>query len=141
SKRGGDPDVHMVRCLDGKGQEYQQRTRLDGSTYQVSGFAEVNARGAVARRCQPYIREGAGCDAAPPEGGAFEARRYDAAFRTIGRTRPDAGLYGSASMESVRFHPLSVERYDAEDSDAEGPYAGTPSITHLDGLGRVVATE
>ena len=141
SVRGAPPDLERVLCIDGRGRTYQERTRIEASRYQISGFIEFNSRGAAVRTYQPYVRSGGFCETSPPSNVLYEDIHYDALAREIRRTYPDADTQGSSSSTATTYAPLSSAHFDQEDLDPESPNANTPTIVHHDGLGRTVAVE
>ena len=141
SVRGGELDLERVICMDGRGRTYQERTRLDATRFQVSGFAEYNARGTAVRTYQPYVRASGFCEVVPPTNVLYEDVRSDALAREIRRTYPDADEHGTASARATTFAPLYTATFDEEDLDTGSAHANTPTIVHHDGLGRSVAVE
>ena len=141
SEVGGALDLEEVRCMDGRGRTYQLRQKIEGDLYQVDGFKVYNVQSNTVRVHQPYTATSGACDTEEPDGALFTEQRYDAAHRAVEVTRPDAGIYGDASVTRTVFAPLTTLSYDAEDTDDASPHADTPLITREDGLGRVVAME
>jgi RHS repeat-associated protein len=136
SRSGGALDVEEARCIDGRGRPFQTRTRIDGGTFQVTGFEVFNKRGQTVRVYQPHQATKAGCDvAAPTDGTLFTAFRYDALHRLIAETEPDG------TVRRTSYVPLATVSYDEEDSDPTSPFKDTPTIERVDGLERVVAIE
>lgn len=141
SERGGALDLERVLCMDGRGRTYQERTRIDATRYQVSGFVEYNSRGVAVRVYQPYVRASAFCEVEPPTNVLYEDIRHDALAREIHRTYPDAEHHGRASETARRYGPLHTEIFDEEDLDPDSAHANTPTVVYRDGLGRAVAVE
>ena len=141
SRVGGDPDLEEVRCLDGRGREYQRRNLIESDAYLVSGFKEFNRRGTPVRVYQPYTSDGGACDAEPDSGVLFTATRYDALGREVRVTLPDEALYEGASTTRKVYEPLGVVSYDQLDNDAESPQEDTPTRVRRDGLGRTVGVQ
>ncbi|MEL6178368.1 MAG: toxin TcdB middle/N-terminal domain-containing protein, partial [Myxococcota bacterium] len=139
SQASGELDLETITCLDGRGRAYQTRTRLGEGLYQVHGFTAYNVRSNPVRIYQPTTSNSAQCDTEIPSDVAFTAYTYDATYRLLTTTRPDASIYGDASQLRRVYEPLSIRAYDAEDNDPSSPYADTPTITHTDGLGRTVS--
>ncbi len=140
STRGAAADLERVKCVDGRGRTYQERTRIAGDLYQISGFNAFNSRGAPVRIYQPYLRQGGFCDTAEPTGVLVEQVRYDVDHREIHRTYPPADAEGPSERATV-FGPLSTASHDEDDLDPASPLANTPTLTWRDGLGRTVAIE
>ena len=61
--------------------------------------------------------------------------------RVLAERMPDGDLHGSASQQRVEHLPLGSRVFDEEDLDPESPFADTPELQRLDGLGRVVRLE
>ena len=141
SVRGGAADLERSICLDGRGRTYQDRVRIAANEYQVNGFAAYNGRGAAVRSYQPYRRPSGFCETAEPDGVAFEQRRYDGLQREIRTTLPAAEPGGPLAERATVYAPLVASAYDEDDLDPDSPGADTPTRTHFDGLGRVVAIE
>ena len=128
-----------VRCVDGRGREYQERTRTAQGNYLVTGFRTFNTRGEPVQTYQPYSSGSNACDAAPPSGTLASSFRYDAAHRLILTTLPDDTIYKTASTERRVYLPLETQMFDRNDNDMASPFFNTPTIAHMDGLSRVVA--
>lgn len=142
SQRGGENDLETVRCLDGRGREFQSRTRLSDGQYQVSGFTEYNQRGAAVRTFQPHVDSSSQCATRPPADAVASTQiRYDALFRSIQATLPDDEHHGKASEQTTEFGPLHSALFDPEDNDPTSPHFNTPMIQRTDGLGRITAIE
>ena len=136
---GGAYETAYIQCFDGRGRLIQTRTRLNDTSYQVSGFTRFNLRSAPVEEFQPYTSATEGCDEAPPEGTLATRTRYDATGRPLEVTAPDAAIYGAASTQITVYGPLRVEQYDPEDSDMDSPYANTPNVMRYDGNGTLVS--
>src|SRR5690606_8175652 len=95
---GGPLDLTSVQCMDGRGRNYQERTRIDEGEWLANGFTEYNRRGAEVRIHQPYTATSGDCPLEPPSDVAFTTIQYDGAQREVRRTLPDAAIYGSASI-------------------------------------------
>jgi RHS repeat-associated protein len=126
SKQGGALDMDSVRCLDGRGRQYQERKRVGENAYQVDGFVEVNGKGKPVRQYEPYLSASGACETMPPVGPKFVEFRYDALDRLIQSTNADG------TTTRFDYAPLVTLHHDEEDHDL---------ITHKDGLGRVVSME
>src|SRR5262249_49064433 len=79
------------------------------------------------------------CDAAPPMGTLATRFHYDAAHRPLGSTLPDDAIYQTASVFSTTYLPLEVQLFDGLDNDSTSPFANTPTIRRINGLGRVTS--
>jgi RHS repeat-associated protein len=142
TKSGGDADSESIHCLDGRGRTVQMLTRVRDGKYQADGFSEMNSRGAVVRRHQPYALDKGECAMAPPSDVPSTAFAYDVLERLRTTTLPDAERSdGKASVEELRYGPLAVSKYDAEDTASGGAHANTPTIERYDGLERLVSIE
>ncbi len=141
SVRGGPADVISARCVDGRGRVVQERTRIAEGEWQVDGFKEFNRRGQTVREFVAYRSESPDCEMAPPEGVPAMTNLYDARDRQIQSIGYDESLYGTASTARNVFEPLRRVSYDFEDTDGDGVHSDTPTIHHVDGLGRLVAHE
>ncbi len=138
----GQPfDLTSIQCFDGRGREFQTRTRLAVDSFQVTGLKSFNIRSSPVEVFQPYLSASERCDTRAPEGTLSLKSRYDAAYRTIETTNPDGAIYGTASVTRVAFAPLITFNFDAEDTDPESPNFDTPLVTRTDGLGRVIALD
>lgn len=143
SQLAGDLDLEEIRCLDGRGREYQKRLRVEGQRYRVSGFTIFDYRSNVQEVFQPYDGLDDQCDREPPPGTLSLRSVFDAAGRIIAQRHPsvpDDGPGGPTEARS-RFEPLVVERWDREDTRVGGEHAGTPTVLRRDGLGRLIAVE
>jgi RHS repeat-associated protein len=140
SRSGGELDVEEIQCFDGLGRKYQTRAKIEGSSYQVSGFTSYDLQGNTRREYQPYVATGGDCDSLPPAGTLFTRSSYDGTGRALEVTNPDATLYGTPSFSKTRYEPLRTVVSDAEDT-ASGPHANTPEVTIQDGLGRTTGIE
>ena len=141
SKVNGALDEEARICFDGRGRKYQTRTKLGAGEWLVTGFTSFNARGAEVASYQPYTASSPDCEATPPEGVPVTMTRYDALFRTLERTLPDASIYGDPSIERYEYAPLTTRFFDAEDTTSSGPHADTPLISVTDGNKRLVRIE
>ncbi|MCP4541187.1 MAG: RHS repeat-associated core domain-containing protein, partial [Chloroflexi bacterium] len=141
SAAGGAADLEEVRCFDGKGREFQRRTKLKSGLYQVNGFVTFNKRGAQVRQYQPYQGTTSACDTEPPNDVLYTSFRFDAAHRNIQTTDPDADIYGEASVSRTVYKPLTTLVYDAEDNLADSWAYNTPIVSRTDGLGRLLSIE
>ncbi|MBI5493518.1 MAG: VCBS repeat-containing protein [Deltaproteobacteria bacterium] len=137
SLSGGPLNAETITCLDGMGRKFQTRRRVDTQSYQVDGFETFNARGVSWRTYEPYLGATSSCDHVPPADGRRLEKRWDAAGRELGTTRPDGSDFGGvASVATLRHLPLATFTYDEEDSDPASPHHDTPAETRVDGLGR-----
>jgi RHS repeat-associated protein len=136
SQSGAAPDLEEVQCFDGLGRKYETRTRIDGDTFQISGFTVFNLQGKAQQQYQPSLGTGDRCDQAAPAGVRFAETLYDATGRPLTVIQPDVDIYGVASRSQVAYAPLHTIASDEEDTNAGGPYANTPLVTWSDGLGR-----
>jgi RHS repeat-associated protein len=142
SEPGAEPDSESIHCLDGRGRNVQVLTRISDGAYQANGFDEMNSRGAIVRHYRAYKLESDACAMTPPSSVPVTAFSYDAMQRLRTTTLPDAELNGGvASVEEVRYAPLTVSRFDAEDTAQGGAHANTPMVERLDGLNRLVSIE
>ncbi|MEO1271715.1 MAG: toxin TcdB middle/N-terminal domain-containing protein, partial [Myxococcota bacterium] len=141
SQLDGPLDLESIRCIDGRGRTFQTRTRLEAERYQVTGFTRFNVRSGPVEVYQPYTSPSAHCDTAPPANLLATTHRYDATYRSIEVTQPDAGLYGAPSLTRTVYGPLTTMQFDPEDNDPGSPHAGTPTVQRTDGQGRLVAIE
>ena len=132
------PDEEMYICLDGRGRVYQQRTRLASGEYLVSGFTIYNSRGAIVETYQPYTSSSSECEEEAPQGVLSSKNKFDALFRPLEITLPDADIYGDASITRFEYEPFLERIYDREDNDATSPHANTPTLREMDGLGRLI---
>ncbi|MEL6182545.1 MAG: toxin TcdB middle/N-terminal domain-containing protein, partial [Myxococcota bacterium] len=98
SKAGQPYDLETIECYDGRGRVYQTRTRLSEGLYQINGFTIYNTRGSARRIYQPYTSTSSACDLAPPEGTLFNDITRDATNRVVEKNRPDAAIFGTASI-------------------------------------------
>ena len=138
----GQPfDLMSIKCVDGRGREFQTRTRLAEGSFQVTGLKRFNLRSSPVEVFQPYLSEREGCDPQAPEGTLSETSRYDATYRLIEVRAPDASIYGSASKSTIQYRPLRRLVFDAEDNDPDSPHFDTPTVFINDGQGRAVAIE
>jgi RHS repeat-associated protein len=141
SRSGEAPDLVTVQCFDGLGRALQTRTKIDGQNFQVSGFVEHHAQGAVFRTHQPYVAEGDQCDEAPTSP-LFTESWFDATGRALETVLPDAELYDdTASRTRTEYLPLATRVLDEEDTDSSSDHYDTPTLMHTDGLGRTTAHE
>lgn len=141
SSVGGSLDTEHISCQDGRGREYQQRTRIAANRYQVAETKAFNLRGNPVRTYLPYESTSAQCDAAPPQGTPHTEYRYDATDREIQVIRSDSDLFGTASVRETRHEPLVGIIYDEQDLDAQSPQYDTPLTYRYDGLGRLIRVE
>jgi RHS repeat-associated protein len=144
SESGGELDIEDVQCFDGLGRSVQKRTLVGGTRYNVSGFTAFNLLGQAFRQYQPHTGDGANCDVEEPSAVEFATTRYDANGRVSRVVQPDGELYGSPSVVDTEYFPLRTATRDQEDtlsSSSDAPHANTPSVAHVDGLGRTVALD
>lgn len=126
-------DVVQARCLDGKGRQYQLRSKVDANTWQVSGFTEFDARGAVVRQYQPWTSASGACETMPPANVPAVRYTFDPVGRQLTTTEPDQ------SVRRNEYGPLFTRLYDENDTDMGSAFANTPTVVEFDGLGRLVA--
>ena len=141
TKTGGAPDLESVRCVDGRGRMFQQRSLVAGDSFQVSGFLVFNAQGVERAVYDPYVSKGDACDTKVPDGVVSRTRRHDALGRLVGTTWAATGTETTPAEERLVFGPMTMARSDVDDTDAGGPFAGTPTVVHYNGLGRTVAVD
>jgi len=141
SERNGPVDEESYKCLDGMGRLYQSRNKTDEGKYLVTGFNVFNNRGAAVETFQPYTSGSPNCESERPAGVLSSLTKYDALFRQIEVSEPGEDLYGERLVSITSYAPLKEIQHDFEDLDPESPHYDTPSIKHLDGLGRTVALE
>ena len=127
--------------MDGLGREFQRLQRVDANTWQADGWRAYNSRGAVVVHYQPYTRSSGACAMEAPADVLATTVRYDASHRELSRTLPDSTEHGTASQPRTEYAPLRHAVYDSLDADAGSPFAETPTISYLNGLGAVVAVE
>ena len=141
SASGGDADQETVRCLDGRGRVFQNRIRLAGDSFRVSGFTVYNAHGLLRTIHAPYAGTGDACDVAAPTSDPSIARTWDALGREVGTvfaaTKDDAVPPTSRTV----YGPASVTRYDPEDTAPGGANADTPTVVLHNGLGQSIAVQ
>jgi RHS repeat-associated protein len=138
SSTGQPADLETVRCLDGRGRLIQERTRLDGDTYRVTGFTTYDLQGLPRREWDPYEATGAACDAAAPAGVRSKTTRHDALGRVVQVDWPSAAD-GTPMTERTVYGPLETATYDVEDTLAGGPHHDTPTVAKRNGLGQTIA--
>lgn len=136
SKVGGEYDGDAIKCMDGRGRVYLEKTRVGKNKYLVSGFKIFNVRGSLHTVYQPYESDNSDCDISPKEGTLYSKYYSDSAFRQIKIERPDKSIFGSNSIISTEFEPLATISYDALDNDPDSPYYNTPSMIRTNGLGQ-----
>lgn len=141
SESGGTLDLERVRCLDGWGREYQGRTRLDDSKYQVSGFTVWNGHGSVRRMYVPWSSPSAACDAAPPKGTRLTEFSYDALGREVLARLPPVDGEDPPAVRRTVYQPLARAVYDAADAGPGSPYQDTPTTSRYNGAGDLVSVE
>ncbi|HKY36566.1 MAG TPA: SpvB/TcaC N-terminal domain-containing protein [Polyangiaceae bacterium] len=142
SVAGGDTDLEEVQCFDGLGRKYQERLRVDGDRFRVSGFSIYDALGKEQRNYQSHEARGDACALRAPTHVGALSHRYDGAGRLLSTSSPDADERdGEASVAEVVYEPLLTRAYDEEDATQDGAHTGTPTTTYSDGLGRVVGIE
>jgi RHS repeat-associated protein len=140
--RVGQPlDHEEIRCFDGQGRDYQDRTRIASNRWLVNGFVIHNRQGEEVEHYQAYESDSPECDLLPPEGVLSEKSAYDAMGRTLRTVLPDGSLYGTPSETRTEHLPLAEVNWDEEDADPSSPHSGTPTTIRSDGLGRPVAVE
>jgi RHS repeat-associated protein len=133
-----EPDLEVVRCMDGRGRTYQNRTRLSPNSYQVTGFTLFNLRSSPVKTYQPYLGTSSDCDLVPPEDVRFTEQRFDATGRTVTTVLPDGDLYGGTPSEAQSvFLPLQTLSLDPNNLDPESPHFGHAKGATTDGMGRV----
>jgi RHS repeat-associated protein len=132
SVSGDAPDVHIVRCLDGRGRVVQTRTSTDAG-YLVSGFTVFSTRDEEREVFMPYTDAAADCDTSTPAGVGSYRSAFDAQGRPVARHYP-----GDAAMEVYDYRPAAVWDFDTTDT-AAGPFADTPTVRLQNGLGWATA--
>jgi RHS repeat-associated protein len=138
---GEATDLVTVRCIDGRGRTYQERRRISGDGYRVTGFLTHNLQGMPREIFDAYLGTGDGCDAAAPDGTLSQRKRYDALGREVGHIQPPAGdETGSAESRTV-LGIFSEADWDLEDTLEGGSHADTPTTARRNGLDQVVAIE
>jgi RHS repeat-associated protein len=131
-----------VQCFDGLGRNLQKRTLVRAGSFQVSGFKQFNIAGGLWKDSQPYTASSETCDtSAPPT--RYAEHFYDAAGRAVRVRKPDADIYGSASVVDTEYFPLRTVVHDELDTSSSNSdhTPDTPTTTEVDGLGRTVAIE
>lgn len=134
SSTSASNDLVEAKCLDGRGREFQRRTRLSATSWQVDGFVEFDSRGKPVRRYQAYLASSGTCESAPPASVPFTRFVYDPTGRMLRETEPDG------SFRSVEYGPLVTRTFDEDDNDPADAQANTPDVSTFDGLGRLTST-
>lgn len=134
----GAIDEQSTVCFDGKGRQYQMRTRIANDNWLVTGFTTYNARGAEVEKYEPYRSDSGECDITPPTSVASTKTKFDGLFRPLERTLADESIYGTASTERYLYLPFEEHFFDAEDTLAGSPHEDTPLVRITDGLGRLI---
>ncbi len=127
-------DLVEAKCLDGRGREFQRRTRLSAASWQVDGFVEFDARGKQVRRYQAWLATSGTCETAPPANVPFTRFVYDASGRMLRETEPDG------SFRKIEYGPLLTRTFDEDDTDPADAQTNTPDVSTFDGLGRLTST-
>ncbi|MEK7704452.1 MAG: hypothetical protein AAB426_05790, partial [Myxococcota bacterium] len=141
SQSGGVEDVETVQCFDAMGRKLQSRVRTAPGLYQVAALTTYNVLSKPAAVYEPYTSASAGCEASAPGYVLSTATSYDATGRALATTQPDGDVYGTPSTRVTHYLPLAVVAYDENDTDNASDFAGTPTTTRTDGLGRTVRIE
>ncbi len=137
SEAGGALDLEVVRCVDGRGRQIQERTRLDEGRYLVNGFTIYNVQGREREVFQPYTSDTGDCVDDRPDDLLSFRTRYDALGRPTETLTADGD--GGWWRSHQDYLPLGYATYDRNDSDPSHPHYDTPTVTQTDGLGRIVA--
>lgn len=140
-RAGAGELLEDVTCYDGLGRTYETRTKVRAGEYLVSRHLAFDRRGRVVRVHAPRTERDGACALAEPAGTPFESRQYDPLGRPTTRILPAGVTTRGATRLETTYAPLSISRLDGEDTAAGSLTAGTPVVTRLDGLGRVVALE
>ena len=141
TERNGSVTEESYRCLDGLGRNYQTRSKTADGNYLVSGFTIFNARGAEVEIYQAYTSDSPDCETEPPTGVLSSYALMDSTFRVIEMSEPGEDIYGERLITRTDYAPLKQLDYDPEDLDENSPHFDTPTIKHMDGLGRTTALE
>jgi RHS repeat-associated protein len=134
SQAGGALDLEEVRCFDGKGREYERRTRVADGSFTVTGYAAFNTRDAVVSAAQPFAATSDACDTAPPAGAKVESFFRDAAERVVTTTLP------SGATSHSDYGPLSTVFHGFDDTDTTAARVPSSQARTYDGLGHLVST-
>ena len=142
TERGGDAFTENHMCLDGRGRLFQERMRVEDSTYLVTGFQRDQlTRGG--RRDLPTLRGDERESVRTPDrqGVLSLTMTYDAIFRMLTVSEPGTDIYGTRLVSSTTYEPLMSIEYDPEDTNESSPHFDTPTRIFSDGLGRMTSIE
>jgi RHS repeat-associated protein len=132
SDKNADADIESIVCVDGMGRTVQTRQRRDDAHFTVSGYSVFNARGDAIATYDAFVADSGDCDDAVDATLPHASSRYDALHRSVETT--------TKTGKTVRqvFRPAAIESFNEDDLDSSAPGFNTPSLTQLDGRGRVV---
>lgn len=134
SQAGGALDLEEVRCFDGKGREYERRTRVADGSFTVTGYAAYNTRDAAVSTAQPFAATSDACDTTAPAGAKVESFFRDAADRVVTTTLP------SGATSRSEYGPLSTVFHGFDDTDPTAARVPSSQTRRYDGLGHLVST-
>jgi RHS repeat-associated protein len=140
SEVGGPLDLEAVSCIDGLGRLYQTRDRLEAGRWQVGSTTAFNRRGLPVRVHQAYEGTTGDCDATLSATTPAVRYRYDGLGRILEYTEEDAAIYGSDSVQTNIYTPLSVAMRDSLGSESGGAFEGSEAFEQFDGQGRLIAS-
>jgi RHS repeat-associated protein len=130
---GGSATIDQRERFDGSGRLLERRVRDDAGEVVLESYL-YSARGLLATTTHTH-RATSAAYARPTAGDAHTTYQYDAIGRPLRITHPDG------STQTTTYEPLLQIDSDAEDNNAGGPHAGTPTRRHLDPGGRIVLIE
>ncbi len=139
SSVGAASDLETVRCFDGRGRRFQDRTRLEEGRYQVTGFVAYNIKNLPERVYQPYIGTTADCDEQEPTDVLYTQYTFDAVYRQLETILPDENIYdGQASRKRMEYEPFAIRTFDPEDTDEQNAHFNTPTLQRTNGLNLLI---
>ena len=131
---GEDKTLDEVSYYDGLGRLQSRRQPAEEGLFVESVANIYDARGMKAAVFKPRFVETFEYKAPAPEGIKILEYR-DALGRNIKKLLPDG------AETYIEYLPLKILTYDENDTDPLSPHFETPTVKHLDGLGRTVVTE
>ncbi|MDR0307056.1 MAG: hypothetical protein LBI42_09510 [Chitinispirillales bacterium] len=124
--------VETIEYSDGMGEVILAKVKAEAGKWIGTGRTVLNNKGNPVKQYEPYFSDNDGWESEPEivESGVTPVMWYDPLSRLIRTDFPDG------THSKVEFTAWEQKDYDQNDTTPDCPHYETPTVTHLDSLGR-----